>query len=52
MVSYYNVNVKITEPVAQKLAINTIDQGYGELGSQILMKNEEIIHLIQCWVNK
>lgn len=35
MVSYYNVNVKITEPVAQKIAINTIDQGDGELGSQI-----------------
>ena len=44
MVSIYNVNVKITELVAQKIAINTTDQGDGELGSQIWheeWKNEE-----------
>ena len=35
MVSYYNTNVKITESTAQKIAINTIDQGDGDSNGQV-----------------
>ena len=35
MVSYYNTNVKITESIAQKIAINTIDQGDGDSNGQV-----------------
>ena len=35
MVSYYNSNVKITESTAQKIAINTIDQGDGNSNGQV-----------------
>ena len=38
MVSYYKANVTITEPEAQKIAINTIDQGDSEIGSQIWLE--------------
>ena len=38
MVSYYEANIKIEEPEAQKITINTTDQGTGESGSQIWLE--------------
>ena len=35
MVSYYNTNVQVTEAAAQKIAINTVDQGDGEFDGQL-----------------
>ena len=35
MASFYNTNVKITESTAQKIAINTIDQGDGDSNGQV-----------------
>ena len=38
MVSYYEASIKIKEPEAQKITINTTDQGNGESGSQIWLE--------------